>query len=48
MGANLQLTWRLGRLVFTAQYQAFRSQLGDAPASFQQSIRGVLSRPFEL
>jgi hypothetical protein len=48
MGANLQLTWRLGRLVFTAQYQAFRSRLGDAPASFQQSIRGVFSRPFEL
>jgi len=48
LGANLTLTWRLGRLLFTAQYQAARHQLGDDPASFQQSIRAVLSRPFEL
>jgi len=48
IGANLALTWRLGRLLLAAQYQLTRSQLGDDPAASQQSIRLTLSRPFEL
>ncbi len=47
-GASIFLTWRLGRLYFSAQYQLTRSQLGDDPPTRQQSIRASLSRPFEL
>jgi hypothetical protein len=47
-GASLYLTWRLGRLLFTTQYQLTRSRLGDDPPTRQQSIRASLSRPFEL
>lgn len=48
LGASLALTWRLGRLTASAQYQAARQRQGDAPSTFQQSIRAVLTRPFEL
>jgi hypothetical protein len=48
LGASLSFTWRLGRLLLTAQYQLARSQLGHDPASFQQSLRASISRPFEL
>lgn len=48
LGASLALTWRLGRLSASFQYQAARQRQGEAPATFQQSIRAVLTRPFEL
>ncbi|MBI5070471.1 MAG: hypothetical protein HZB56_19750 [Deltaproteobacteria bacterium] len=48
LGASLALTWRLGRLTASLQYQAARNRQGDDPATFQQSIRAVLTRPFEL
>lgn len=47
-GASLLLTWRLGRLLLTTQYQLTRSQLGGDPPTRQQSLRASLSRPFEL
>jgi hypothetical protein len=47
-GASLYLGWRLGRLLFTAQYQLNLSQLSDAAPTRQQSIRASLSRPFEF
>ncbi len=48
LGASAALSWRLGRLVASLQYQGNRTQVGDSPSSLQQSIRAVLSRPFEL
>ncbi|HET6922351.1 MAG TPA: hypothetical protein VFI16_04305 [Anaeromyxobacteraceae bacterium] len=48
LGANAALNWRLGRLVASLQYQGNRTRMGDSPSTFQQSIRAVLSRPFEL
>lgn len=47
-GANAGVVWRLGRITLSAQYQAFRYDLRDVPASFQHSIRTALSRPFDL
>jgi hypothetical protein len=48
LAANLSATWRVGRLFLGAHYQGVRSRQGGTPATFQQSIRAVLSRPFEL
>lgn len=48
LGANGALSWRLGRISVSAQYQTFRVDPGTAHASLQQTVRGVLSRPFEL
>ncbi len=47
-GASLFLTWRLGRLLFSAQYQLNLGWLADASPTRQQSIRASLSRPFEF
>jgi len=48
VAANLSLNWRVGRLLVGAHYQGIRSHQDGTPATFQQSIRAVLSRPFEL
>jgi hypothetical protein len=48
VGANLGLVWRLGRLNATIQYQGARVHIDGSPSTFQQSIRTMLSRPFEL
>jgi hypothetical protein len=48
VGANGALAWRLGRISISAQYQTFRVDPGTTRASLQQTVRGVLSRPFEL
>ncbi len=47
-GANVALSGRLGRILLNLQYQVTRVQLINSSPSFQQSIRSVLSRPFEL
>jgi hypothetical protein len=48
IGANASLTWRLGRISVSLNYQTFRVDVGAANPTLQQSVRGVLSRPFEL
>lgn len=48
LGANAALAWRLGRISISAHYQTFRVDPGTTRASLQQTVRGVLSRPFEL
>jgi hypothetical protein len=47
-GANFALVWRLGRMNASVQYQGARVHIDGSPATFQQSIRTLLSRPFEL
>jgi hypothetical protein len=47
-GANAALVWRLGRMNASLQYQGARVQYDGSPPTLQQSIRTVLSRPFEL
>ena len=47
-GANLALSWRLGRMTASFQYQGARVHVDGSPATFQQSFRTLLSRPFEL
>lgn len=48
LAANVSVSWRLGRLLVGGHYQGIRSHQDGTPATFQQSIRAVLSRPFEL
>jgi len=47
-GANAQLTWRTGRLLASLQYQLLSTRMSGQPSSFQQTVRAVLSRPFEF
>lgn len=47
-GVNAGLSWRLGRLTWSLQYQALRVELVGTESSLQQSVRTVLSRPFEI
>ncbi|HEY6099874.1 MAG TPA: hypothetical protein VIW03_10620, partial [Anaeromyxobacter sp.] len=47
-GANAALVWRLGRLSASVQYQGARVQYDGSPATLQQTVRTLLSRPFEL
>jgi hypothetical protein len=47
-GANAALVWRLGRMNASVQYQGARVQYDGQPPTLQQSIRTLLSRPFEL
>lgn len=48
VGATGSVSYRLGRISIAAQYQTFRVETSGAAASLQQSVRAVLSRPFEL
>lgn len=47
-GANALVVWRLGRMNASIQYQGARVRIDGSPATLQQSIRTLLSRPFEL
>ena len=48
IGASASLDWRAGRLLASLQVQALRTQMSGQPSSFQQTVRAVLSRPFEF
>jgi len=48
VGANALLTWRTGRLLASLQYQLLSTRMTGQPSSFQQTVRAVLSRPFEF
>ena len=47
-GANAALSWRLGLITASLQYQASRVELVGLESSFQHSVRAVVARPFEL
>jgi hypothetical protein len=47
-GANAALVWRVGRTTASLQYQGARVRIDGSPATFQQSIRTMFSRPFEV
>jgi len=47
-GANALLTWRAGRLLASLQYQLLSTRMTGQPWSSQQTVRAVLSRPFDF
>lgn len=48
LGGNALLTWRTGRLLTSLQYQILSTRTIGEPASFQQTLRAVLTRPFDF
>jgi hypothetical protein len=47
-GANATIGWRVGLITTSLQYQATRYELVGTESSFQQYVRALVSRPFDL